>query len=242
MAQSFTDFELFIVDDGSSDGTDEYCATLTDKRITCIRFKENRGGNSARNEGIRKSAGNIIAFLDDDDAWLPDKLQKQCMVMKNTNADLCYTAKTIIREGKRTKRYSLVKPRFRDMHKAIMRDNFIGSTSTVCIRSSVLRDVGMFDERLPALQDYDLYIRVIKYGFSVKCMEESLLDYFVVEQGGNVSAGYAVFREAVDILLTKYKDDPYLGLLKKSMRILIVKRIFRFRGFFPALIRSVFRK
>jgi len=242
LAQTFQDIEVIIVDDGSTDQTSEYCSSLDNPKVTCKRFEINKGGNYARNEGITHSNGELIAFIDDDDYWIPEKLEKQVEMIHKEHVDLCYTAKNIVYKGKKSKKYSLIKPRYKDLHKAIMYDNFIGSTSSIVIPKAVLENVGGFDPDLPALQDYDLYIRVIQKGYTIKGIIEPLIDYHVIDEKRSISCSLDVFKTASYYLIDKFHDDPYLYLLKRGLMIITIKRIIKSKHFLNDLLRFLIKK
>ena len=85
LAQTYPDFELIIVDDGSGDNTEEIIEALADPRIRYLRHESNRGVSAARNTGIRAARGDYIAFQDSDDEWLPQKLEKQLGLFEQDN-------------------------------------------------------------------------------------------------------------------------------------------------------------
>ena len=89
--QTYTNWELIIVDDCSTDETEEVLATITDSRIKYFKNKENSGAAISRNKALREARGQWIAFLDSDDLWLPNKLEKQINFMKNNGYKFSYT-------------------------------------------------------------------------------------------------------------------------------------------------------
>ena len=159
LCQSFRDVELFVVDDGSEDDTREVLTPFAD-RLTLLVHHRNRGAAAARNTGIRASRAPLIAFLDSDDHWLPDKLAAQVAFFEDDpGAVACQTEETWIRNGRR------VNPRRR--HRKPSGDIFLRSLelclvspSAVMLRRSVLGETGLFDEDLPACEDYDLWLRI----------------------------------------------------------------------------------
>jgi glycosyltransferase involved in cell wall biosynthesis len=178
LAQTYQDFELFIIDDGSTDNTREMLAEYGE-RVTYL-FQENRGVSSARNLGIRSSTGRFVAFLDSDDVWLPEKLERQVAIMEqNPDLQLCHTEEIWIRRGVR------VNPKKK--HKKHSGYIFqyclplcVISPSSVMIRRTLFEKIGDFDESLPACEDYDLWLRITKE-YPVYFIEEPLL----IKHGGH---------------------------------------------------------
>jgi glycosyltransferase involved in cell wall biosynthesis len=158
LAQDFGDYELIVVDDGSTDGTfsllDSYGGT-----ILVIR-QENRGVSAARNRGIAAASGRCIAFLDSDDLWLPGKLGVQFdFFLRNPDASICQTEEIWIRDGLRVNpgnRHRKASGMFFERSLALC----LVSPSAVMIRKSLFGEVGLFDESLPACEDYDLWLRI----------------------------------------------------------------------------------
>lgn len=235
LAQTIKDIEIIIVDDGSTDKTPEVIAELETKysNIKSFRFEKNRGGNSARNEGLKQSSADLVAFLDDDDRWHVDKLEKQLKAISEKNVDLCYSAKNVIHLEKNGKSfYSHKYPRYKNnLYKSIMHDNFIGSTSSVIIKRKIIEEAGDFDESLPALQDYDLYIRIIKNGGKVYGFKEPLIDYVIISEERSITCRLDVFNEASKILNKKYNTYKYYNTLKWGLRWIWFRRFIKTRQF-----------
>jgi glycosyltransferase involved in cell wall biosynthesis len=157
-AQDFSDYELIVVDDGSDDRTPEILAAYED-RITVIR-QANRGVSAARNRGIAAAAGRLIAFLDSDDLWLPQKLTAQVnFFAQNPDAVICQTEERWVRNGVRVnpkKRHLKFSGMIFERSLALC----LVSPSAVMIKRKLLDAVGVFDEDLPACEDYDLWLRI----------------------------------------------------------------------------------
>jgi glycosyltransferase involved in cell wall biosynthesis len=164
LAQTFQDFEVFIVDDGSTDDTqirlDPY---LTDPRIHYLS-QENGGPARARNTGIRASSSEFIALLDSDDLWLPTKLEKQIALLHaQPDIGLVYTDVTWIEaNGEVMERQPVKAPRnFNTYYEDLLYDNvIIGSDSAVLLRRQILGGQELYDPALLTLEDQDLWLRI----------------------------------------------------------------------------------
>lgn len=178
LMQTYLAIELIVVDDGSSDNTHKIIEVFKDriKRI-CI---QNSGVSHARNVGIKASKGEFIAFLDSDDLWLKDKVQVQIDYFKSHSSEcICQTEEIWIRNGKR------VNPK--NIHKKYSGQIFekciplcIVSPSAVMIRRKVFEDIGCFDEKMPACEDYDLWLRSsLKY--NIITLDQAL----IIKRGGH---------------------------------------------------------
>lgn len=167
LSQTYKNFELIIVDDGSEDGTKEIVSEYaSDARVRYI-YQKNAGQPKAKNRGICESCGEFIAFLDADDIWMPTKLEKQLALFADPEVGVVYSRRYWINpdgvEISGNER-SLRRGKILDY---IFVDNFVCFSSSV-IRRSYLEQVGYFDESLPMGIDYDLWIRlasVCKFDF-----------------------------------------------------------------------------
>lgn len=156
--QDFKDFELIVIDDGSTDDTPAILETFG-RAIRIVR-QANRGVSAARNQGIALASGKLLTFLDSDDLWLPQKLARQVHFF-NTNADalICQTEEIWIRNGVRVnpkKRHHKFSGMIFEASLALC----LVSPSAVMSRRALFDAVGLFDEALPACEDYDLWLRV----------------------------------------------------------------------------------
>ena len=158
LAQTRADLELIVVDDGSTDHTARVLAGFDDPRLTGMH-QENKGVSAARNRGIAASRGELVALLDSDDWWLPEKLARQVRFMAEGGFEICQTDEVWIRNGVR------VNPRFRHAKPAgwfLERSLELCLVSPSCVMFTrrLWEELGPFDEGLPACEDYSLWLRV----------------------------------------------------------------------------------
>jgi glycosyltransferase involved in cell wall biosynthesis len=178
LSQTFRDMELIVVDDGSTDETPALLSRYGD-RLRCLR-QANQGVSAARNNGFQAADGALIAFLDSDDLWQPDKLTRQVAFFdRQPEAQICQTEETWIRRGVR------VNPRHRHRKPSgwIFEPSLalcLVSPSAVMMRRELLEEMGGFDESLPACEDYDLWLRV-SLRYPIHLIDEAL----VVKRGGH---------------------------------------------------------
>ncbi|HEY9850632.1 MAG TPA: glycosyltransferase [Leptolyngbyaceae cyanobacterium] len=166
LQQTFSDFELIAIDDGSTDKTLEIASSFKDTRIKVFSYP-NAGGAVSRNRGFSHSSGEFIAFLDADDLWTPDKLELQLKALQdNPEAAVAYSWLDAIDEAGKFLREGNHRTENGDIFAKLFLIPFVESGSNPLIRRQAFIDVGGFDESLTASQDYDLYLRLAaRYNF-----------------------------------------------------------------------------
>jgi glycosyltransferase involved in cell wall biosynthesis len=178
LKQTFTDFEVLIVDDGSSDGTVEWASQIPDPRVRLIS-QENQGSSGARNTGITAAQGEYIALLDADDIWQPTKLQKQVRYLEeNPSIGLVDTWTVLInQQGQSTGKIVVSYAEGDDVWKQLVQFKPVcPCDSTPLIRRRCFETVGLFNTELPFLEDLDMWIRLAsQYRFGV--IKEPLVQY-----------------------------------------------------------------
>ncbi len=189
--QEFRDLELIIIDDGSADDSFEVARSFGDERIRLIRLGENRGGNVARNEGIRASTAPLIAFLDSDDRYLPNKLGWAAAKF-DSRPELDLLVDSFVKIGppdsgrpEMIRRNPVIEDRelFRT---ALFTRQLWKATPAITVRRKVAVKAGMFDESLRRLQDFDFLIRVSKFANCASTDEVLWVKYW---DAGAISAG-----------------------------------------------------
>jgi glycosyltransferase involved in cell wall biosynthesis len=205
LAQTYGDFELIIVDDASKDGTRQVLEGYRHHpKVRLILSDTNRGGSGARNLGIEAARGELIAFQDSDDVWLPGKLAAQVTALDaDPAAGICYCG-SLFSEGDRS--YYIPHAELSkldgDMSREMLRLNAT-STQTLLIRKSVLAKSGLFDISLKRFQDWDLMIRVAQITRFIFLPEPMVV---IFATPGNISS--VVQNDAISRarILEKYAD------------------------------------
>ena len=229
VSQTYQDFELIVVDDGSTDKT--YQLMKSFPKAQYFYIKKNSGVSKARNVGLAFAKGELICFLDSDDLWKEKKIQIQSLWLENNkHSQICYTDEIWVRNGVR------VNPMNR--HRKYSGDIFrhclglcIVSPSSVMIRAKLFDEIGNFDESLPACEDYDLWLRIAsKYAFHF--IEEPL----IIKYGGHsdqLSRKYWGMDRFRVVALKKLLDQNSLDKekLKLTRSVFLEKSSILIKGF-----------
>lgn len=217
--QTYKDIELIVVSDGSTDETNDLMAQYADNpNIIYIAYTPSRGGNYARNIGIKAAQGEYVAFLDDDDEWLPKKIQRQLdKFQENPDIALVYTGINIIYNEERVKYYQAANVEGNISHEILLY-NIIGTTSSVMVKRMVVIEAGLFDESLKALQDHDLWIRICQKYF-VGCVSEKLLNYYNGTNAFQITDKVKLYITSKQYIQEKY-NKLYSTLTKSEQKTL----------------------
>lgn len=225
-AQTFENWELIVVDDGSVDDTAQKVKTrMQDQRIRYI-YQENAKQGKARNNGIANAKAEWIAILDADDRWNPEKLQLQLSVANETNSDvLCCRANLMDADGKyiaddqlHTLQTGWLKPQ-----QALLNGRNDIIFSTVLIRKAVIDSVGGFNETPGMAEDYHLFLTLTDRGYIFYRQPEILADY-------RIHASQTSSSEFVTFMLSvrAYRLVEFKNILQKQTRLAMKKRLNRF--------------
>lgn len=178
-AQTFTDYEVIVVNDGSPDTEElEHALEPYQDRIHYIK-QENRGAGAARNEALRAARGDFIAFLDADDLWLPHYLERQEQFLQSGDYDFVYADALLFGDS------PLAGRTFMETAPSTGEVSFLSlithrcaiTTSGVVARKSLIFAVGLFDEGLRNSQDFDLWLRLVRHGARAAYQKEVLIKY-----------------------------------------------------------------
>lgn len=164
LAQTYDRFEALIVDDGSDEDIAAVVAGFDDPRLVHLRQPGNLGVAAARNRGLGEARGELIAFLDSDDRWEPHKLQAQVDILMRRPHKVGLIYSGVAAENERGERTLTIPTERGDVFRDMLWRNVVHfGTSSVVIRREVVNTVGLFDETLPAIEDYDYWIRIARF-------------------------------------------------------------------------------
>jgi glycosyltransferase involved in cell wall biosynthesis len=226
LSQDFREFELIVVDDGSTDDTPHLLKGYGGA-IRVLR-RENRGVSAARNRGIAAARGGLIAFLDSDDLWLPGKLRRQVdFFTSHPEALICQTEERWVKNGRRVNPGKRHRKRGGVIFEPSL-DLCLVSPSAVMVRRGLFERVGLFDESLPACEDYDLWLRV-SCRFPVHLIETAL----IVKRGGHadqLSMAWGLDRYRIAALVKLLNDDALNEVQRQAARRVLRRKCAVYAG------------
>ena len=229
LSQTRTDFEVIVVDDGSTDATRETVERISDPRVN-LASQPNRGPSAARNAGIKLARGELISFLDSDDLWLPSYLGRAAHALEATaNVGFAYTdayafdshsGKVRRRTAMGRMRPPIPPPEDRDAFLLeLLERNFIYNSTTV--PKSVLEAVGGYDEAKTTAEDYDLWLRIITHGYRAAWIpgEHALYRLHAAQESRNLAKmGRGLFGVYQDLSKEEMPSTAHRELLARRLR------------------------
>jgi glycosyltransferase involved in cell wall biosynthesis len=207
LSQTYKDLELIVIDDGSTDDTEQIAAKSSDGRLRYIRYQSNRGATHARNLGIGLATGEYIAFQDSDDEWLPDKLSRQVETLAQASAEtgVVFTGYWRALDNRRV---YMPFPRLRadndEAARKLSRQFYLFvATPSVLVKRECFTRVGLFDERLSRLQEWELWIRFSQYYRFAHISEPLMISH---HQPDSITANYEALATSFDLILERHRE------------------------------------
>lgn len=245
LSQTYSDWELLVIDDGSEDDTERIVAGIaaSDARVHYHRQPVNRGVAAARNEGIRQARHKYIAFQDSDDIWKRDKLEKQMRVFaENPNVGLVYCTYegtkqdgTVVKVPDSSGGADHLRG---SLYELLLQRNVIGAP-TVVLRRECIEKNGMFDENLTCLEDWELFLRIARKE-EIGYVEEVLLTADIHDSGVSSQVGgyfqarcmmiamhrgalveYGIFDRAVEQVLMMAQEAGVMQPVARMMQMML---------------------
>jgi glycosyltransferase involved in cell wall biosynthesis len=219
LAQTFSDYEIIVVNDGSPDT--EALEQVLQRYLLYIRYfkQENRGPSSSRNRGIVEARGEYVAFLDADDFWLPQHLASQITILRNTpSLGLVYSDSLVVRDGKCIRKtFDRERQEKPVTFEALLGERCTVSTSTTVASRKELLGAGLFDEGMTRCEDFDLWLRMAFRGTSMTYSPEVHVCR-MVSRSGLSSDRYQIKRARIDVYRKMDSSLPLSQTQKELLR------------------------
>ncbi|WP_223701279.1 glycosyltransferase family 2 protein [Sutcliffiella deserti] len=235
--------EVIVVIDGENEETERFLNGFQcTYNLTVKKIKESKGACYARNLGAEAASGDLLMFLDDDDLWEPKKIKSQLEIFnQQPEVGLVYTGKLVVYNTNRQKVIRRIPAKVSgDLFPKILEDNYIGTTSSVALKKSVFVEAGGFDNNLPTMQDYDLWIRCCKIS-KVAHDKEYNIKYTISKNASSQISGRSEnHHRALKYLFKKYgtildENERHLKRRFKSSRFLHCSKAVHRTSYFYSL-------
>lgn len=210
--QTFTDWEYLIVDDNSTDNTINIINEFIkkDPRIKLLKTPKNSGGPATpKNIGIENATGEYVAFLDHDDEWLPQKLEKQVKVFEESKDKKLGLVSSFlnIKDKNGNLEYRHKKNYKGDVIRQLANGNFIVTSSCVLTKLSILKEVELFDSRFKTSDDWDMWLNISEAGYQFDFVPEYLVNYIKHEENAYLNNNNRNDKREFILIFNKHKES-----------------------------------
>lgn len=194
LAQTYEPLQILVVEDGSETGTEAWVADHGDGRVAYVRHPENRGLAAARNTGLRLAEGELVAYLDDDNEWLPTSVERRVEALRTLDDAALRRLGVVycgveVRVAGGTDVYAHLRPRNRgSLKEAIVRDGPATLPSACLFSKAALERVGGFDKDLPSSVDHDIWMALAAAGYEAHAVDEPLVVSYASGDGRMTTA------------------------------------------------------
>jgi glycosyltransferase involved in cell wall biosynthesis len=192
--QAYKDWELIIIDDGSSDSSSNIVSYFLDDKRISLHHQKNSGVSVARNNGFSIARGGFITFLDADDVWLEDNLHDKINYLRSNEFDVVYSKYNVIDEKSELILVNLKKNTYPTLDDILLsKGNYSTAPSGIVIKAEVLKKIGGFDTNLSNNADQDLWIRILANNYKIVLIEKILWNYRI--HANNMSNNVALLEK-----------------------------------------------
>lgn len=221
--QTYKHIEIIVVDDNGNEKeySEELRNICSEYGVTYLKNLQNMGAQYSRNIGVLNSNGAYIAFLDDDDIWMPKKIEKQLALFSDPEVGMVFCDGYSFEDGNLDNKWEFREASIYDRPislKLELFNDYIGSTSQALIKRDCFAKVGLFDVDMPARQDYEMWLRICKFYKVVGCSEKLLL--YRYHPGERISTNWEKCFNSYRLVLEKHKIEYDSCLYAKSKIIL----------------------
>jgi glycosyltransferase involved in cell wall biosynthesis len=206
LTQTLQDLEIIVVDDASEENTEEVISQFDDKRVRLIRHETNQGVSAARNSGVMNSRGKYIAFLDDDDEWFPEKIERQWDLLEKSPKTVGVVYTGWVGADAATGRiiYNLAPSHKGDIFEVMVLQDSLAPTSSFFVRKECFEKVGLFDIELQYGEDFDMWLRIARE-FQFDYLKEPLVRYSIPDnKKQSLSSNYELRIKVGEAQVKKY--------------------------------------
>jgi glycosyltransferase involved in cell wall biosynthesis len=203
--QTYSNLELLIVDDCSTDNTEEVVKSIDDDRVKYLKHKTNKGQGPARNTAIERAKGEYIAFLDSDDRWLPSKLEKQINVLEKApeNTKIAYCGRYNRLNSSNILKEADIDYKGEEIYEELLKGWMDALTSQLVFHNSCFEEKEGFDKTFPSFQEYELLVRMTE-DFDATYIKDPLVEWD--EGGEGISSSYEKRLEGLNRFIDKHEE------------------------------------